>query len=160
MNKHTYRYFGLVLMLLLVLSACKYDMEYPPGRDTVESIGDGTFQILRTQSSTGLTFEKYNTFLISDIQSTKTENDKVYVYGFTTNRYATDEGTVDVRYTIYAVISLEDNGLQYCAIADDPTARDIYIHRLTEMLKNNDIILLGSFSDFSEEDQHAFQNMA
>ena len=158
--------FVAAILLLFMLTSCNSGTEYKyaSGSDTIEMYGDGTFQLVRIDPAIGvfyksLSFEKYNSSIIPCVDYIQETKEKVYFLGHENCRHGTDQGIIEVRYTIYAVLTLENNTMQYYAIPDDPSAGEIYIYRLGEMVENKDVVLLKSLSDFSDADQKVFRNI-
>lgn len=68
------------LSIIFVAVACK-KTKYPSGKDTIESFGDGKFQISKTPSRFVLINEKTNEFLESNIYRYKEIKPFVYIIG-------------------------------------------------------------------------------
>jgi len=84
----------LIVTPIIIFFGCSQDYEFPPGRDTVEIYGDGTFQILSGPTSNGL----YNNETQEDIEFIvyKYKEIKHWVYvigesGYTILNYQTGE---------------------------------------------------------------------
>lgn len=144
-----------VILIGLVLSYWLYQgsrVRYPAGTDTGISFGDGTFQIL-TGSRDSLYQIPYNTCLIEQVEDVLVRSGKVYVVGSVPDQ----EGGKD--FLIYAVITMETNQIRLCFVPQNDAGAMPYIHRLDEMLENQDALLLTDLHDFSEEEQQIFQEM-
>lgn len=132
---------------------------YPSGRDTLESFGDGTYQLIRVAGCEGLGSAKYHTGIIDQVNQIKQTTDKVYVIGSEVWEIEVDGETVECCYTIYVVISLCDNTMQICIVPEYPFAPDVHIHRMKKMIENNDAQRLDKFTDFSDADQMEFNEL-
>lgn len=156
------RVFWIWIVLLLLVVCASYlrnsNIRYPAGKDTVQSFGDGTFQII-SGTSEGLFNEKYGSCIIGQVQDVYEVGDKVYVIGSTVHGYVSDGEDVEWHDMIYAVIKLSDNTMQLFAMTEDTSKHDVYIYRLEEMLKNNDVQWISEFLDFDESDQIIFEKM-
>ncbi|MEH7336451.1 hypothetical protein V7161_27885 [Neobacillus drentensis] len=71
----------ITINLFMIISGCSNDYKYPPGKDTVEIYGDGTYQILSVGTSNTL----YNVKTQEDIEKVvykyKEKKPSVYVIG-------------------------------------------------------------------------------
>lgn len=153
-----------ILMIVLVLWVAGNRTEgskkvYPSGRDTIESYGDGTYQMIRVGGREGLGSAKYHTGIIDQVNQIKQTTDKVYIIGSEVQGYIADGEPVECGYTIYIVISLCDNRMQFFAVSEDPSAPDFYIRWLDEMIENNEAQRLDKFTDFSDADQMEFNEL-
>lgn len=156
----------VLVFFLIAVTSCglREKSKYPSGKDTIESYGDGTFQLVRIDPAIGvfykaLSFEKYHSVVIAHVDNVKRVDGKVYFLGHEDSQYVTDQGIVDVRHTIYAVLELKSNTIQYCAVSDYPLAEAIYISRQDEMVQNEDMVFLDSLSDFSDEDENVLRSI-
>lgn len=139
----------LCFLVLLVSSIFGPQVKYPAGRDTVESFGDGSYQILRTSSERKILHsEKYNSSMIDNVEFAHQRRGKAYV-----------AGAGSAQYRLYAVIDTSENTIQLCIIPPDSAAPDLQIYRLDEMAANRDAVVCTSLDDFSEEDRLVFQNI-
>lgn len=129
----------IVLLFLTVwaISPRKNNIRYPAGRDTVESFGDGTYQILSGTCDV-LSNEKYGNCIIERVYEFCESSDKVYVIGSPVHGYvdgyipnSADGECLD---TIYAIIELQDNTMQLYLRTEDPS-KHISIYRLEEMVE-------------------------
>lgn len=155
-----------IAFFMVLLASCGLGEKdkYPSGKDTIEAYGDGTFQLLRAdpamdESYKTLSFEKYNSVVIEHVDAVKKADGKIYFVGHDDSRHWTDQGTIDVHFTIYAVLVLKNNTMQYCAISNNPAAKAIYISGKDEMIASGDLTILEGLSEFSNEDQNVFKNM-
>lgn len=156
-----------MVFFLIVATSCTLNAKskYPSGKDTIETYGDGTFQLVKISPASGvfykaLSFEKYHSVVIAHVDNEKKVDGKVYFLGHEDDQHVTDQGVVDVRYTIYAVLELKSNTMQYCAVSDNPFAEAIYISRRDEMVKNKDMVFFDSLSDFSDEDANVLRSIS
>jgi len=142
-----YPLISICFLILLAYSVFGPHIKYPAGRDTVESFGDGSFQVLRGEGK-GLFSEKYNNCLIDNVEFVRRHRGKAYV-----------TGTGLAKYQMCAVIDTAANTIQLCAILPDPAVPNLHILRLDEMVANGDAVIYTSLDDFSEEDRLVFQKM-
>lgn len=155
----------LVLLVgyVVIANAMRPEIKYPAGRDTVESFGDGTYQIAILHAKTGhyniLYNEEYKTKIIPYVEQFFTTKDRAYIVGNGSWSVAEGETLTEYTYEIYAVIELKSNMLTLCVIPDSSLAPDMYYGQLDEMIKNGDIQLLNQLTDFSNEDRAVFEGL-
>ncbi len=149
-----YPLISICFLFFLAYSFFGPHVKYPEGRDTVQSYGDGSYQILRASSERkNLHSEKYNSSMIDNVEFVHERRGKAYIAG-------TDSVSAgSAEYRLYAVIDTSENTLQLCIIPPDSAAPDLHIYRLDEMVTNGDVIVFTSLDDFPEEDRLVFQNM-
>lgn len=146
--------YPLIFLCFLVLLANSFfgpHVKYPSGRDTVESFGDGSYQILRSKRES-LHSEKYNSCMIDNVEFVHQRRGRAYIAGSTA-------GAGSAQYRLYAVINTSENTIRLCILPPDSAAPDLHIYRLDEMVANGDAIVCKSLDDFSEEDRLVFQGM-
>lgn len=156
---------ALLIAYLLLANATQTEILYPAGKDTVESFGDGTYQIFTSQTTEGLRKEtlyncKYDVVIIPRVEHFQITNGKVYVIGKSTGYYTYDGVDIECSYEHYAVIETETNRLTLCLIPVNSSGEasiDVYIRLLDEMIQNDEVQLLDQLSDFSKEDQSVFE---
>lgn len=129
--------------------------KYPVGKDTIESFGDGTYQI-SSGSTDSLFNEKYGSCIIQKVEKFREVNQKVYLLGSTTQEHVVGEAKVECGYKIYSLIELEDNTMTLCVIPNNAFCPEIYIYRFDEMLDNCDVQFVSVLSEFSDEDYSVF----
>ena len=142
--------FGLLANILLGNST-----KYPAGKDTIETFGDGTYQI-SSGSTDSLFNEKYGSCIIQKVEKFREVNQKVYLLGSTTQEHVAGEAKVECGYKIYSLIELEDNTMTLCVIPNYAFCPEIYIYRFDEMLDNCDVQFVSALSEFSDEDYSVF----
>lgn len=166
MKKTIYFFPVLLIVLLLLANAIRPKILYPAGRDTVESFGDGTYQIFSGQTGEGLRKEtlyncKYDVVIIPQVELFQITNGKVYATGKSIEHYTYDGADIEYTYEHYAVIEIETNKLTLCMLPDSSTGADTYLNVYTrlldEMIKNGDVQLLCQLTDFSNVDQSVFE---
>ena len=167
LGRHNMKKTICVLLVLLVgyvviANAMRPEIKYPAGRDTKESFGDGTYQILTGRTAEGLYMEglhncEYHSWIIPQVENFRITNGRVYVAGNGSRSFSENEVLTEYTYEIYAVIELESNTLALCVIPDSSLAPDMYYGQLDEMIKNGDIRWLNQFADFSNEDRAVFE---
>lgn len=149
-----YPLISICFLFLLAYSFFGPQVKYPAGRDTVESFGDGSYQILRASSERkDLYSEKYSSCIINNVESVHERRGKAYIAGTDTINAGS------AVYRLYAVIDTSENTLQLCIIPPDSAAPDLRISRLDEMVTNGDAVVFTSLDDFSEEDRLVFQSI-
>lgn len=148
----------LLIVYVVIANAMRPEILYPAGFDTIESFGDGTYQVLSGETDC-LYNCKYDSSIISSVEHFRIKNGKVYVTGNSIQHHTYDEAVIKYTYELYAVIEMENNHLTLCVIPDSSSAPGIYIPWLEEMTKNGDIQLLSQLTDFSNEDRAAFDGL-
>ena len=166
MKKAIFVIFVVLIVYVLLVNAMRSEILYPAGNDTVESFGDGTYQILSGQTAEGLRKEtlyscKYDVVIIPRVERFQTKNGKVYVIGKSTGHYTYAGNNIECTYKHYAVIEIETNRLTLCMAPDDSSdvdaGLDVYSRLLNGMIQNGDAQMLGQLTDFSKEDQSFFE---
>lgn len=159
----------LLIVYLLLANAMRPKVLYPAGRDTVESFGDGTYQIFSGHTADGLRIEtlyncKYDVVIIPQVEHFQIANGKVYVTGKSIAYYTYDGVDIECTYEHYAVIEIETNKLTLCICPDSASSvdagLDIYTRLLDEMINNGDVQLMSQLTGFSKEDQSVFEGFA
>ena len=155
----------LLAVYLILANAMRPKILYPAGRDTVESFGDGTYQIFSGQTAEGLHKEslyncKYDIVIIPRVEHFRAIDGKVYVTGKSIEHYTHDGVDIEYIYEHYAVIEIETNKLTLHMLPDSSTGMDtdldVYTSLLDEMIKNGDVQLLPQLTDFSKDAQLVF----
>lgn len=168
MKKTIFVILALLVVFLLLANDIRPKILYPAGRDTVESFGDGTYQILSGQTEEGLRKEtlyncKYDVVIIPRVQHFQITNGKVYVTGKSIEYYTYDGVDIGCTYERYAVIEMETNKLTLCMIPDSASSvdagLDVYTRLMDEMVNNGDVQFLSQLTDFSQEDQSVFEEL-
>lgn len=157
------------IMLVLLIAICILGIwvhlcsgnrvKYPAGIDTVQSFGDGSFQISRSDVHISLFSEKYLSCIIRDVNHVQETKGKAYITGYTVLEYSSDGAPVEYNYELYVVVNTDNNTMQLCAIPPDSSAPEIFISQLDDMIENGDVIVHASLMDFFEEDQLVFRSM-
>lgn len=147
---------GVVFIFVSCLSGNR--IKYPAGKDTVQSFGDGTYQI-SSGSCESLFNEEYHNCIIQKVNKIHQTGTNVYIIGTNTQKTIVDDAEVGQSYKMYAVIELQDNMLMLCAIPANPLYPDVFIVNLDEMLDNGDVVVISELSGFSHEDFSVFQEM-
>lgn len=130
----------IIYLILLCGSSCS-KVKYPSGRDTVESYGDGTFQIVGRNPS-GLLYAGEGAPLISCVDQCYEAGDIVYIFGH--ERYQNEN-------IIYGVIYADSNTIQV------HFTEEVFLDdRLTG---TPSIVFVQHFSDFSKDVQEIFEKM-
>lgn len=145
----------LLLIFTILAKGMHKDITYPAGIDTIDSFGDGTYQLLSGEKESLYNF-KYSSCIIPQVKSFRVVNEKVYLTGTALQSYTDGKSNNECVYELYAVIELHNNSLTLCAVSAVPSDPEIYIYRLEEMIENGDMQLLSDFSDFSNVDQSVF----
>lgn len=140
--------YAIFLMVIICLLYFRYEgskVKYAPGKDTKESYGDGTFQLLGNTKSnqTVLSNEEYRCILLDNVQAIKEKNGKLYVIG----EYR--------QCALYLVVKLKDNTMQFCTVPES----EKHFYHLDEMLESGDAVFYASFDEFSKKDREVFAKM-
>ncbi len=119
------------------LAGCK-DYKFPPGRDTVDIYGDGTFQVMRGKELS-LHYCPTGAGVIDDIEHYWKVGQNVFFIGqdFDQNR-------------AYGILTPKTNTLQLCLV-------DGYREYVSkEAVESGDIVLLPDFASFTPKEQAVF----
>ncbi len=135
--------------LLMCVSACNGDLQYEEGKDTVCAYGNGTYQVLHhndgKQEIKLLMNCKYNQCVLTQIDAYQNIENIAYFVG----EYYTQK--------VWCKLSVDNNCLYYYVEngADD----EFIMVYLTDMQNDNQIVILSSFDEFSEEDREIFNGI-
>lgn len=139
----------ILFALILCLSGCKNNLIYEQGKDTVNAYGDGTYQILHqridAQEYKILSNCKYNQCVLTEIDSYKSVGDDAYFIG----KYYTSR--------VWCRLSISENLLLY--YIEDNEKEDFTMIYLNDMQADNQIKLLSSYEEFSENDRRIFEEL-
>ena len=157
--------FILVFAAALFLVACvmQSEIKYPSGKDTEESFGDGTYQILTSHEPTGYYNILYNcecqTCIMSYVEQFCMTKEMAYITGSDSWSFEDGEDLIEYTYKLYAAIELTSNRLTLCIIPDRSSAPDMPTVYLDKMIKNGDLQLISSLTDFPDSDQSVFEKL-
>ena len=163
MKKAVFFAVALVVALCLIANAMQPDIKYPAGKDTEESFGDGTYQIIAGHTSTGYRKDlyncKYKTSIIPYVEQFQVTKERAYIIGNGSWNVSDGENLIKYTYELYAAIEIGSNQLTLCVIPDSVSSPDMYIAHLDEMIKNGDLRLVSQLTDFSDADQSIFEEL-
>ncbi len=138
-----------VAALIMCTCACSSGLEYKEGKDTVYAYTNGTYQILHhndgERETEVLMNCKYNQCVLTQIDAYQNTENEAYFIG----KY--------YEHTVWCKLSLDDNCLYY--YAENNVDDEFIMVYLVDMLKDNQIVMLSSFDEFSEEDREIFNNI-
>ncbi|MBE6947494.1 MAG: hypothetical protein E7454_04510 [Ruminococcaceae bacterium] len=142
------------LVCLLLVCCTRIKERYPEGKDTVESFGDGTYQILRgnfeDKECVGLSFSPAGVHLIPKVKTYQEKNGCIYLVGVDEGYYINGK-KVSWKFAVYAVIDLSNNHIQICAI---PEIDSEYNFRISQAALDTGLItIIGDYSVFSQKDR-------
>ena len=143
--------YTLLMVFVCVWCVCagcgSVKVKYPAGRDTRESYGDGTFQLLslRKTGPLYLSNEAYNSIVLCDVQGVRESDGMLYAIG--------SAGQCKV----YFSADLSTCRMYLCAVPQD--GEEFYINRLDEMEKNGDAVCYSSLAEFPEAAREAFEEI-
>lgn len=141
----------LTLLLLIFFSGCNSNIEYPAGRDTINSYGDGTFQIIGNRNtSSGLFFEEGGSPLISHIERVHVSGNTIYLIGW--DDIAWDNSRYSDEAMVLAVINEQQNTIRIHYVFDEVMIEDRF-------LDSPKITYLENYEEFSQGDRSYFQEM-
>lgn len=138
-----------IATLIMFISACNSGLKYEEGKDTVCAYGDGTYQVLHhndgNQELKQLMNCKHNQCVLTQIKAYKNMGNVAYFIG----KYYTQK--------VWCKLSVDNNCLYYYVenSADD----EFVMVYLTDMQNDNQIIILSSFDEFSEEEREIFNGI-
>lgn len=130
----------VILMIILYIASCS-NVKYPSGIDTVESYGDGTFQIVGRNPS-GLLYAGEGAPLISCVDRYYEAGNTVYIFGHEQHHNENK---------IYGIIDTDSNTIQVYF------TEEVFLDdRLTG---TPSIVFVPQFSGFSKDVQEIFLKM-
>ena len=136
-----------LVSLLICISACTGDLKYGEGKDTVQAYGDGTYQILHHKDGDREVKQlmdcKHEQCVMTQIDAYTSIENSTYFVG----KYYTKQ--------VWCKLSVENNCLYYYVENGADDAEFVMVY-LADMKKDNQIVILSSFDEFSEEDQKVF----
>ena len=161
MNK---KFLNIVCIILaLSLCGCKQSTEkYFSGKDTIESYGDGTYQLMHHREEQRLFNLKYNVCIIHYVDAILEYNGKIYATGeYPKTIKNTNEESIEILFRVYAVVDIQNNHLQFCAVIEDSYSMpNVELRVVTdEMISGGDATILESVTDFETEDWAVFQTI-
>ncbi len=127
------------------------DIKYPSGRDTIQSYGDGTYQLLHGDTKDGLFDSRYHTAVIDQVSHIEQKDKFVYAIGYITDREA------GVKIKVFARIDTEKNQILYCPQTEQ--FDNLPLFNAYDMMQKQELILLTDYNKFSAEDKEMFQNI-
>ena len=138
-----------IVTLIMFVSACNSGLKYEEGKDTVCTYGNGTYQVLHhndgNQELQQLMDCKHNQCVLTQIEAYKNMDNVAYFIG----RYYTKK--------VWCKLSVNSNCLYYyIENGDDDKFIMVY---LADMQSDNQIVILSSFDEFSEEEQEIFNSI-
>lgn len=143
---------SVILVFSMLCTACPDRKRYPSGRDTQESYGDGTFQVVG-RTPAGFYFAGSGGPVIPRLWRVYKVKNKVYLLGqdYVDNLPHKD----NYRVIFYGIVEESTNSLQ---VFYNQNKGRIFI--ADRFLQSSQITYLSSFSDFSENDKLIFKDMA
>lgn len=153
--------FSAFLVCLLLVCCTGIKKQHPEGKDTVESFGDGTYQIVRgnfeDKECVGLSFSPTGVHLIPEVKTYQEKNGCVYLVGVDEGYYVSGK-KVSWKFAVYAVIDLSNNHIEICAI---PEIDSEYIFRISQAALDTGLItILEDYSAFSQKDRLVLDAMS
>lgn len=153
----------LIVTVFIAVSCVKAKrIKFPSGRDTKESYGDGTYQILSHQElpherTLSLRNEAYRSCLIQYVDAYQKEGSKVFITGSNTAPWdnLNDAG----RYLLYAVIDINNNTATLCVVPEGPLMGKYWFSSQEKMINDGVLHLISDISEFNEEDYAVFQEL-
>ena len=133
----------------MCISGCKGNLEYEEGKDTVCAYGNGTYQVLHhndgEQEIKLLMDCKHNQCVLTQIDVYKDIENTAYFIG----KYYTKK--------VWCKLSADNNCLFY--YAENGFDDELIMVYLNEMQNDNQIVILSSFDDFTDEEKEIFKKM-
>lgn len=138
-----------IAALIVFVSACNSGLKYEEGKDTVYAYGDGTYQVLHNnagnQKLKQLMNCKHNQCVLTQIETYKNMDNAAYFIG----KYYTQK--------VLCKLSVDNNCLYY--YVENGTDDEFIMVYLTDMQYDNQIVILSSFDEFSDEEREIFNGM-
>ncbi len=138
-----------ILIYLWMSNSYNDKIKYDSWKDTIESFGDGTYQVMHQvideKPIEQLTNIKHKQCVITDITRYKVINSTGYFMGKYHNL------------KVYAVLDIKNNLLKYCV--DKSDNEDLMMVYLNKMLEDKQIELVESYSNFTELEQSIFEQL-
>ena len=142
-------FIACLVTLLMCVSACNGDLKYEEGKDTVCAYGNGTYQVLHHNDSEQeiklLMDCKHNQCVLTQIDSYKNIENVAYFIG----KYYTQR--------VWCKLSIDNNCLYY--YVENGVDDEFIMVYLADMQNDNQIVILSSFDEFSEEDREIFNGI-
>ncbi|MBP3361079.1 MAG: hypothetical protein J6N52_09525 [Clostridia bacterium] len=139
----------LMTVMLAISSSCdNSELKYEVGKDTVDYFGDGTYQVIHQVNKSGdsieiLSNQEYKQCMLTTIDKYKNSGDKVYFTG---------------KYYENNACCVVDINTNMCRYYIDMNEGDEFIMVYGyDMQKNNDMLLLKAYDEFSQEEQRYFE---
>lgn len=134
-------------MVVLLCSSCSSNKEYPSGRDTVESYGNGAYQVLKNSYSLSFVNQRYESCLMDNVKAYEKKSNFLYVFG---THY-------DVPAWIKTDIKTEQS--EYYILKAGVTIDDLYIYNKNTMIESGNLVINVSNEILSEQDKEILEEM-
>lgn len=142
---------ALLLVCIINLFKPNKKIKFDSGKDTVESFGDGEYQLLRGSGmSVGLFNCQYHIEVVKFIDKWIEQDDNLYLIG----TYPISFSNIA---NIKVKISLFDNIMYY--YSENIPFEQLHIPYSDEMIKNNKLIAVEKYDYFSDEDRAIFESL-
>ena len=140
---------AICILCIIINTSCTDTAKYDLWKDTVESFGDGTYQIMHQvyegKSINILTNAAYNEAVITEIYNYSVKNEAAYFYG------------VHHSQEVYAVLYINDNLLKY--YVDKSNGDDFIMTHVNSMVEYQQIKLLSTYDEFSTAEKAEFKSL-
>ena len=138
----------LGVFLFLPKMCSNTEVKHPPGRDTVNLFGDGSFQICKSpKGNTSLYYYSEGAPIIGSVEDYCEIQSKVYLTGYLHGMKQ------------YAVIELDTNKVYLCVIDLESGREIISPHLFPSSLVENGTIVIQLYFDFTEADRKVFSEL-
>ena len=141
----------LVVLLVIVsmfLGACGDGLDYSRGKDSKAAFGNGNYQIMhghRNGEDINILYNcKHNQEVMSNVDNYVEKENYIFFVGHFRKQ------------KVFCKLNVETNLLSYYAEENDDEYFDI---EFESVIEDNQIELLSSFDDFSEEDRLVFESL-
>lgn len=143
------KFLKFCLSCILLLSFCSCGTETNEWKDTIESFGDGTYQVIH-QIKNGENIEilsnvKHNQCTITEIMEYKVANNMVYFVG----KYHSQN--------VCCILDPKTNLLRY--YVDKSNNEEFIMIYLNNLLEDKQIEFIDSYDDFSDEEKYIFDSL-
>ena len=138
-----------IIFLVFLISCGNDEIKYDSWKDTIESFGDGTYQVIH-QIKDGKNIEilsnvKHNQCTITEIMEYRVVNNMVYFVG----KYHSQN--------VCCILEPKTNLLRY--YIDKSNNEEFIMIYLNNLLEDKQIELINSYDDFSDEEKYIFDSL-
>ncbi len=138
----------LLVIISMFLGACGDGLDYSQGKDSKAAFGNGNYQIMygrRNGEDINILYNcKHNQEVMSNVDNYVEKENYIFFVGYFRKQ------------KVFCKLNVETNLLSYYA---EENGEEFFMAGIEKLIEDNQIELLSSFEDFSEEDRAEFASL-